>query len=409
MDLTVCPWFHEASWGLIHLVNDDPYFITGSVAKDRIKCKKICDPISFHSDDRLLWRCLIENRSNSTQWMMFWDIAYRFVGRRPPDSPSSPKDIQAWTVALTKQYGVLWPADLQPVWIEETDDDVGVDANWEVQVTPNHTYHLVNDPDNMPLTEAQFTIVNELLLKGLQQPAPYQHLWSNVRSRLDSSTFGPIPRDLESAHDHFDQLRSTRLPNWQNEYALVERKTDKLATQEMLNKNVAVGKRAIVDVYWRALDRQPGGNTDVHTICYTFDCASRTVSTRTALSEGTLERSEYRSAELSKKVAEGSSFPTFLASLTALGPGDSECPLLDTISHDPVSMIPPGQATRCWSTFPSRGAHHQRNAPLYFESRHERFCWPINEWGTQLQHKSCRWEWYRRFYNLPLQHSMCQW
>lgn len=256
------------------------------------------------------------------------------------------EEIVSWTLGID-QYGVLWRSAHNPVWQDtvELHEEFDICEQWMIDVIPNETYCIDNDPQNMPLTEPQFNILQKILLKVLQKPAPYSQLWSQVREEMISSRqedFGPIiPQNLNDAVDSSDRRFITRLPCWQHQYTNLQLKADpnkEWATQSLVDKGLTLGGRAHIDVYWRALDRQPGGNNDIHTACYTFDCATQTVSTRLAQNwDGTLERTECTPHQLSERISgkdPTEPFASFLRALRSLGPGDSECTIPDTVSLD---------------------------------------------------------------------------
>lgn len=249
----------------------------------------------------------------------------------------APVTVVGWKVAFSN-YGVLFGT---------SDAEQNASRQWELLVEANGTYHLVDDPQNPPLTEdqigrltnEQFEVVETTLLRVLQQAPPYVDLYENLCQQLPETIVQRRhPEILRRAFESSRRNRRYRLPCWPNRYMAVRPDLDTGFSQTDLDKHLRAGSgRACIDVYWRALDRQPGGNADNRTVCFTFDCAHRTVSTRTANNwDGTLERSEYQPKSLSSAIQSNvpGSFSEFLAALRTLGPGDSECTILDSTTED---------------------------------------------------------------------------
>lgn len=176
-------------------------------------------------------------------------------------------------------------------------------------------------------------------------------LWRTLHQEFPTYVVsGRTVEDLERAHDNAFWRYNHPFPYWYNFYPFVrpnnvvpDETTKSWLLPETLQRALVPGGRARVDVYWRALDRNPGVDEDTHTICYTFDCATQTVSTRVVMNrDGFISRFEYRPAHLSEKISDTSNpnglFVVFLKALAALGLGDLECTIVEETAVSPISF-----------------------------------------------------------------------
>jgi hypothetical protein len=170
------------------------------------------------------------------------------------------------------------------------------------------------EPDATPMVTAEeHRALSVLLLTELQYNTPYDQVWAAVHRRVCA----------ESGH---------RVPPWRDLYTPTV--PEDWATPEDISEALASGGEAQLDLYWRALDRFPGGNADFQSVCYTFDCRTRSVSCRIAHNwDGQPGNSEYEPRRLTELLkADAPRWSALLAAVAEL-PRDSECTILDTITR----------------------------------------------------------------------------
>jgi hypothetical protein len=173
--------------------------------------------------------------------------------------------------------------------------------------------------------------LNLLLLTELQRNTPYDQVWAAVHRRFCSeSSHADDSMTVEQLIEAYEGI-DERVAPWLNLYTPVE--PEGWATTEEIGEALASGGEARLDLYWRALDRFPGGNADFQTVCYTLYCRNRSVSCRVAHNwDGQPGNCEYEPRRLAALLtAEAPIWSTLLATVAAL-PRDSECTILDTIS-----------------------------------------------------------------------------
>jgi hypothetical protein len=188
------------------------------------------------------------------------------------------------------------------------------------------------DASNPPLSEEAKYTLTERLYHELEVHTPYDQIWPQV--------FAAAPPDIVNqrtmaqlieVYDNGCRERHT----WREWYATKEPET--WATQAQIDRALTLGGGARVDVYWRALDRCPGGNADFHTLCYTFSCGvaglqDASVACREYTNwDGSHYYREWTPSKLASNLSE-----TLPALLDALKPvaTESECTVLDAITQD---------------------------------------------------------------------------
>ncbi|KAK3245503.1 hypothetical protein CYMTET_44931 [Cymbomonas tetramitiformis] len=232
---------------------------------------------------------------------------------------SAPNDrVVSWTMVLEKA-GYCWGGGLQ----SEPDEKDGTKGR--MAVVPGGTYRIILDEKNPAITIEMQSLVTALLLDQLQLNTPYEQIWPSLHILAPPDIRGQ--RTIKQLIDVYDD--DVRRP-WSFWYKPVV--PEMWATPEDLEQALTLGGEARVELYWRALDRFPGGNADLQTVCYTFDCATTSVSCRLYQNwDGSHERSEFQPERLSEELQQ--KLPPLLRALGS-APRDSECTLLDNHSSN---------------------------------------------------------------------------
>ena len=173
-----------------------------------------------------------------------------------------------WSLTLRKK-GYTWGGDTQP-----TKDESGGLA---LRVEPAGTYQVCLDPTNPPLPAWAAREITALLLLELELHTPYRCVWQEVCSKLPRDVMGS--RTVGQIVEAYDSGQGD-LGSWRSHYSTVVPEAGWL-TSEGLRAGLALGGEARVELYWRALDRFPGGNADFQTVAYTICCRNASVSCRT--------------------------------------------------------------------------------------------------------------------------------
>jgi hypothetical protein len=176
-----------------------------------------------------------------------------------------------------------------------------------------------------PLNDKTKMIIARLILEELQHRTPWEKVWGAVYDKLDSSiTRGRSVEQLIEAYDDYDIAGTFDL------YQPVA--PESWANERVRRTALGLGGEARVQIYWRALGRFPGGNADIHTVCYTFDCAKLTVSCCDYANwDGTPSCCVFRPKHLSTALA--ARLPPLQEALKN-APQDSECTCVDNDSID---------------------------------------------------------------------------
>lgn len=173
-----------------------------------------------------------------------------------------------------------------------------------------------------------------LLLAELQRvrtARAYGQVWEKVHCNacaISDRVGAMTAEELTEAYD----VAGHRIRPWRELYSPVD--LESWARAEEIAGGLVPGGEARLDLYWRALDRFPGGNADFQTICYTFDCKDGRVLCRVASNwDGQPCFGEYEPRRVASLVADDApTWKALLASVAAL-PRNSECTILDTISR----------------------------------------------------------------------------
>lgn len=131
----------------------------------------------------------------------------------------------------------------------------------EIDVSPGSKVVVACDAAAPPLTQGEITRIEELQLAWLERG-----VWNErMRWHKIAAQFG---RGAEKLKELFEGGRAEP-HTWRQLYRPAKIRADvaDAAVRELLERSPAFR----VDVYWRALDRFPGGNADMLTIRYRFD------------------------------------------------------------------------------------------------------------------------------------------
>ena len=300
--------------------------------------------------------------------------------------------LTTWFLVLQK-HGVLWHPETcttRQRLSDDDDDDDDDDNNHEdedddneeeeeelemVSVLPGGTYRSVDNLRNPVLTKAQFQTISYKAVVLLQQSTiRYSQLWEAIYNNIaqDIRAERTVSELIEAYNGYNKDNRQIRLPHWPHVYEAVQRKiVTKNSTISHNHQSISdnchlqhlqllhfykalepIGS-ARIEVYFRALDRQPGGNDDCHTIGYIFDCTTLTVRARcdACYDNGERERNQFIPKRLSMSIAAAAAagrnsssssndnvhdhqdgsrlFLEFLSALRDLGPSDSEYTVVD--------------------------------------------------------------------------------
>jgi hypothetical protein len=188
------------------------------------------------------------------------------------------------------------------------------------------------EPDATPMVTAEeHRALSVLLLTELQYNTPYDQVWAAVHRRVCAESRRADDVSVEQLTEAYEEA-GHRVPPWRDLYTPTV--PEDWATPEDISEALASGGEAQLDLYWRALDRFPGGNADFQSVCYTFDCRTRSVSCRIAHNwDGQPGNSEYEPRRLTELLkADAPRWSALLAAVAEL-PRDSECTILDTITR----------------------------------------------------------------------------
>lgn len=177
---------------------------------------------------------------------------------------------------------------------------------------PGGDFEVEEDPENGPLSSVEQSNVDRLMLSALEASVAYDEVWSWVASRLGGT------RTAEQLSQVYDFGLT---PLWRQLY----RPPDRIVacSPEELSSEYAV-----VDLYWRALDRFPGGNADFHTILFRFSLKDTAVECIHYKNwDGSHRRTRYQPKEL-----DGAGILRVCRLLQMLPERNSECTLVDTAS-----------------------------------------------------------------------------
>ena len=223
-----------------------------------------------------------------------------------------------WSIKLTKQ-GYKWKSSTAQT----------------LDVVPSGVYAITLDDANPVVSAEDQHAITMLLLEEIQHKTPYNGIWSAVYAKAGDET------KLQRTREQFIGAYNS-VGNWETLYTPLAIET--WATQEELDTAMTPGGEARLELYWRALDRRPGGNADSQTVCYTFDCSVPSVSCRVYSNwDGSQAHSEFTPQQLSAGLAHpadgsppSSSFAALVKLLDTLKhtklPWNSECLLWDNVS-----------------------------------------------------------------------------
>lgn len=158
------------------------------------------------------------------------------------------KSVTSWRLTSHIHGLIFWP--------EETN---------EVEVQPGGRYELVLDKEQPPLTLIQLNgITKELLLCAEEGVWDLTSCWSRVLEKFFPGS-ARTAESLQAAYESQD-CGATPHPSWRQLYNPVGVRQD--LSKEQLCSALQSEKELTFHIYWRALDRDPGGNTDELTMRY---------------------------------------------------------------------------------------------------------------------------------------------
>jgi hypothetical protein len=160
------------------------------------------------------------------------------------------------TVEVSLQGGGAWALSLRSkgyVFVGgEFDEQRGEHV---ITVQPGSTYAIIEDVVNPPLSESDCMLITRVIHSVLEaDPALLPHeVFERVLLRIPPSI--ARNRSAKQLHNVFEQPQSLK---WREFYRPI-------LVQRSFPAHIGPVQCLI---YWRALDRYPGGNCDVHTVCY---------------------------------------------------------------------------------------------------------------------------------------------
>lgn len=162
--------------------------------------------------------------------------------------------VTEWGLQLRKK-GLRWQEDI-PCEKRDGDDTI------TIQVEPGGTYRIVLDTQNSPLTPAETDLVTRTLFDAIEHLIPKKKIWPWVAEKLPNLVKGRTVEQLSNIYDCPDHGL------WRDWYKPIVPAPHIQAGH--LEAHLSSGQPYRIDVYYRALDRFPGGNADMHTVCYRF-------------------------------------------------------------------------------------------------------------------------------------------
>lgn len=257
------------------------------------------------------------------------DVSWPTVPKSFGDAPADEEQhVVKSTVKITlRKTGFKWADGLEVLPSEGSSNDLAI------SVEPGGLYTLVYDDANPPMSDDDKTVIMRLLIEELEAGTAFDKVWSSVHTRVPASTLlSRTESQMVEAVDGGPDGCS-----WHDWYT-PQQPVEQWHSPQDIKEGLRVGGAARLAIYWRALDRSPGGNCDAHTLCYKIDCggAAHTPSARCREHsnwDGQHHESEFYPATLAKRLPDA--LQPLLDALAAPDlPLNSECTLLDANSMD---------------------------------------------------------------------------
>lgn len=163
----------------------------------------------------------------------------------------------SWGLTLNKQ-GVLWKRT-------DENDEVDVSSRGKIVLIAGGTYHIVVHEENPPLNQEAKDKISKLMLVELERRTPFDHIWDAVYNGLDVAD--KDLRTLNQLKEAYDGDGHNKSFEWYTPVSV-----ESWPTESELDRLLNFGSGVKIDAYWRAIGRFPGGNADLHTVCYSFQC-----------------------------------------------------------------------------------------------------------------------------------------
>lgn len=224
-----------------------------------------------------------------------------------------------WHCLSLRKKGLRWASAAQ------TSSDFDSDRK-SLVVEPGGSYDISVDESCRPLTEAETLTVTQALFDALEHCVAVPEIWQHVAEKVPASLMlGRTVKQLS----HVYQLED--YGHWRQWYKPIT-PAAQVTAQRVAS---ALSGNHRIEVYYRALDRFPGGNADIHTVCYRFSAEQGVVAREHSNWDGNQNDMTFRPPELNRKLKEVMERIEERVLDCARHAGvDSDCTLLDMKTMD---------------------------------------------------------------------------